>query len=216
MTRNHINILIACEESQRECIAFRERGFNAFSCDIIKCSGHHPEWHIMGDVTPYLDGLSQFTTMDGKRHCLARWHMILAHPPCTYLCKLSAVHMVIHGQLQANRYEKMLHAREFFFRCLNANAQFVAVENPRPMARANLPPVSARASPHNFGNRYSKETYYWLRNLPPLFWGVQLSHKPKSFVNASRGKYRSRTFIELAQAIAQQWGDFIYSEINKK
>lgn len=210
-----INILIACEESQRECIAFRERGFNAYSCDIQKCSGQHPEWHIIADVTPYLDGVSKFKTQDGKRHTLRKWHCIIAHPPCTYLCKVSSVHLVRNGVIDNDRLMKMEDARGFFLKCIDANAMFVAVENPRPMARARLPPPSAQVSPHNYGNKYSKATYYWLRNLPPLLYGAQRATKPKSFVQCSRGKYRSRTFTEIAAAIAQQWGNFILAELNK-
>lgn len=215
ITPRRINILIACEESQRECIAFRERGFNAFSCDVQQCSGKHPEWHIMNDVTPYLDGMTKFKTQDGKRHRLRQWHCIIAHPPCTYLCKVGAVHMVKNGTVCLARFEKMNQARDFFYKCLNAAALYVAVENPRPMRRAQLPQPSAQVSPHNFGNKYSKATYYWLRNLPPLFYGAERPTKPKSFCNASRGKYRSRTFPEIAQAIAQQWGDYILNDLQK-
>lgn len=214
--RRFINVLIACEESQRECIAFRERGFNAYSCDLQKCAGKHPEWHIKGDVSPFLDGLTVFKTMDGKKHCLRKWHLIIAHPPCTYLCKIGAVWMVVKGELQKQRFGLMMQAREFFFKCYNAKAMAVAVENPRPMARAMLPKPNARVSPHQFGSKYSKETYYWLQNLPPLIWGAQFAGKPKCFVTNSRGKYRSRTFPEIAQAIACQWGEYIYKEVNKK
>lgn len=216
MTPKRINILIACEESQRECIAFRERGFNAFSCDIQKCSGKHPEWHIMGDVSRYLAGVAQFSTQDGKRHHLAKWHCIIAHPPCTYLCKMGSIWIVHNGVIDPVRYNLMLQARQFFMRCLSASADYVAVENPRPMKRAELPKPNAQVSPHNFGNKYSKATYYWLRNLPPLMFGVQLAGKPKCFVHCSRGKYRSRTFPEIAKAIAEQWGDYILNDLNKK
>lgn len=213
--REHINILIACEESQRECIAFRNKGFRAFSCDVQQCKGGHPEWHIVGDVTPYLDGLSKFRTADGKRHSLKKWHCVIAHPPCTYLCKLSSVWMKVNGVIDEERYRKMLDARNFFYKCLNAVADYIAVENPRPMARAQLPRQDAQVSPHLFGNKYSKATYYWLRNLPPLLFGVQLSVKPMSFLNRSRGKYRSRTFKEIAEAMSTQWGDFIEEDIKK-
>lgn len=214
MKPKSVNILIACEESQRECLAFRERGFNAYSCDIQKCSGKHPEYHIQGDVTKFLSGVSCFRTQDGKRHKLKKWHVIIAHPPCTYLCKVSSVQMIRHGVINRERYENMLLAREFFMMCLDAKAQFVAVENPRPMARANLPKPQCQTSPHWYGNRYSKATYYWLRNLPPLMPGCFNPH-PKSFCNSSRGKYRSRTFPEIAAAIAKQWGDYILDELNK-
>lgn len=216
MQTRFINILIACEESQRECIAFRERGFNAFSCDIQKCSGKHPEWHIFGDVTPLLEGCCSFKTQDGKIHNLKKWHCIIAHPPCTYLSRVSLPCLIINGQVDAQRFEEMKKARSFFFQCLNAHAQFVAVENPIPMKRAELPKPNARVSPHNFGNKYSKTTYYWLRNLPPLLYGMEFSGKTKSYHDYSWGKYRSRTFTEIAQAIATQWGDFIIQELNKK
>jgi hypothetical protein len=81
-----MRVLVACEESQRVCIAFRERGHNAFSCDIQEPSGGHPEWHIMRDVLGLLNGCCGFFTMDGKYHMIPdKWDLIIAHPPCTYL-----------------------------------------------------------------------------------------------------------------------------------
>lgn len=80
-----MNILIACEESQTTCSAMRAKGYNAFSADIQECSGGHPEWHIMGDCLPLLDGHCVFKTQDGKTHYIPeRWDLIVAHPPCTY------------------------------------------------------------------------------------------------------------------------------------
>ena len=78
------NILIACEESQTVCKAFREKGFNAYSCDIQNCSGGHPEWHILGDASNVINS-NQFDTMDGCIHIISKWDLIIAHPPCTYL-----------------------------------------------------------------------------------------------------------------------------------
>lgn len=81
-----MKVLVACEESQRVCTAFREKGHEAYSCDIIECSGGHPEWHIMQDVIPLLNGNCEFKTCDGKTHKIeSKWDMIIAHPPCTYL-----------------------------------------------------------------------------------------------------------------------------------
>lgn len=89
-----LNILIACEESQAECSAFRELGHNAFSCDIQPCKKKgNPDWHILGDVTPLLGGLTKFTTQSGCTVEVSRWDLIIAHPPCTYLCKMGSVHM---------------------------------------------------------------------------------------------------------------------------
>lgn len=81
-----MKVLVACEESQRVCIAFREKGYEAYSCDIQECSGGHPEWHILGDVLPILNGSTKFITQDGTLHEISgKWDMIIAHPPCTYL-----------------------------------------------------------------------------------------------------------------------------------
>lgn len=210
--KKQLNVLIACEESQAECIAWRELGHRAFSCDIQPCrKNSHPEWHIWGDVRPFLNGRSHFQTMDGKLHTLAKWDLVIAHPPCTYLCKVSSVHMVKNGVLQPERYQKMLEARAFFFECLSAQADYVAVENPLPMARARLPRPSCYACPSWFGVKYTKKTLYWLRNLPPLV--AEIDHpRPKEYVHSSRGKYRSRTFPEMARGIARQWSTYILAE----
>lgn len=206
-------VLIACEESQAECEAFRMLGHVAYSCDLKPCRhGHHPEWHIYADVTPLLNGNYDFVTQDGKHHAVPKWDLIIAHPPCTYLCKVSSVHMVINGELQIERYQLMLKARQFFYQCLEANATYVAVENPLPMARALLPRPSCYIQPSWFGVKYTKKTLYWLKNLPPLLPTVEYPN-PKEFVRASRGHYRSRTFPQVAEAIARQWSDYILDEL---
>lgn len=93
-----MKVLVACEESQRVCTAFRERGHEAYSCDIIECSGGHPEWHIMQDVLPLLNGFCGFDTMDGGHHYIGRrWDLIIAHPPCTYLSNAGAARLFSHG-----------------------------------------------------------------------------------------------------------------------
>ena len=87
-----MKVLVACEESQRVCTAFREKGHEAYSCDLQPCSGGHPEWHIMQDAIPLLDGRCRFKTMDGIEHSIdGKWDLIIAHPPCTYLCSLGIV-----------------------------------------------------------------------------------------------------------------------------
>lgn len=210
-----INVLIACEESQVECKAFRDAGFNAFSCDV-----QHPHkranisWHIIGDVTPLLQGQTTFRTMDNKTHRLEKWHLIIAHPPCTYLCKVGSVWMQKDGQVDQQRLAKMMQARKFFMICYDAIADYVAVENPLPMARANLPKPSCFVQPFWFGHPYSKKTLYWLRNLPPLMPEKEIAHF-KEYVRSSRGKYRSRSFLGIAHAMVKQWGNFILDELNK-
>lgn len=214
MNPKMIKVLIACEESQAECKAFRERGFKAYSCDIQPCiKTGHPEWHIQADVVPLLQGQCSFRTMDGKKHQVKEWDLIIAHPPCTYLCKISSVHMVKNGSVQLDRFHKMVMARKFFMQCLNASARFVAVENPLPMARAHLPEPSFFACPSWYGCKYSKKTLYWVKNLPPLMAEIDFP-TPRSLVRHSRGKYRSRTFSGLADAIADQWGLYILNELS--
>ncbi len=212
-----LNVLIACEESQAECQAFRRLGHNAFSCDIQPCKrGGHPEWHIHGDCTPYLQGRTWFDTQDGLHHEVTGWHLIICHPPCTYICKVSSVQLTrwIDGQawLNENRLKKMYEGVAFFRLCLNAMAPYVAVENPLPMRRAGLPKPSFFACPSWFGVKYTKKTLYWVRNLPPLVADIDYPN-PKEFVHSSRGKYRSRTFPEMADAIARQWSAYIIDEI---
>lgn len=216
MLRKHINVLIACEESQVEMQAFRDAGFNAFSCDIQKpCRGADLRYQIQGDVRPYLNGKSVFRSMDGKLHRLNKWHLIIAHPPCTYLCKVSSVWMVIDGKIDEERYRKMEEAREFFMECLSAKADFVAVENPLPMARTRLPPPDCYVQPSWFGHAYTKKTLYWLRNLPPLMPECDVA-SVKVYMRHSRGKYRSRTFEGIAKAMAGQWGEFVYNSLSEK
>lgn len=211
-----LRVLIACEESQAECIAFRNLGHEAYSCDIQRCrpSGH-PEWHIHSDVLPLLDGLQDFLTQDNTPHHVDTWDLIIAHPPCTYLCKVSSVQLKHNGEIDPVRLCKLKMARDFFFRCLHAKAHYVAVENPLPMALAQLPAPSCFIQPSWFGVKYTKKTLFWLRNLPPIV--PTLEHpNPKQFVRASRGKYRSRTFPEVAKALASQWSEFIITDLYKR
>lgn len=210
-----LSVLIACEESQAECMAFRELGHIAYSCDVQPCRpGGKPEWHICGDVTPFLHGTKEFRTQDGQFHQIDHWDLIIAHPPCTYISKVGCPHMVQHGVLNHQRYNSMIKARAFFLKCLNTcAAHYVAVKNPIPMKRAKLPKPSCYACPSWFGVKYTKKTLYWLRNLPPIM--AELDYPDaKCFCTASRGKYRSRTFPQLANAIARQWSTYILNELN--
>lgn len=224
MMSSDINILIACEESQAETMAFREAGFNTFSCDIQPCKkGTPPQFHICGDVTPFLAGKTSFVTEDGNMQAVSSWHFILAHPPCTYLCKVGSRWLYkdadmclkvddVEKWVNRERWKEMRKARKFFLACLNANAPFVAVENPIPMKMAQLPPPSCYASPHWFGSKYTKKTLYWTKNLPPLM-ATFVNGKAKSLTDSTRGKYRSRTDRLLAEAIVNQWGYYILDKL---
>lgn len=202
-------VLIACECSQIETAAFRALGFDAYSCDIKRERGQHPEWHIQEDVTPFLRGRRYFTTNDGATHHVPHWDLIIAHPPCTYICNLSGVQLKRGGQIDPIRYAYGIVAVDFFRKCLNAQARFVAVENPTPLSIWGLPKPSQVVQPYQFGVPYSKRTCLWLRNLPPL---IYTCHAPEhqQYVRRSRlSSTRARAFPEIAEAMAQQWGSLL-------
>ncbi len=213
-----MNILIACEESQRVCTAFREKGHNAFSCDIQNCSGGHPEWHIMCDVTEIINGFIQFVTLDGKLHsevAHSTWDMIIAHPPCTYLSNAGARHLYKNGQFNEERYKMGLKGKEFFMEFYNANCEHICIENPVPSKVYGLPPYTQIIEPYMFGHPYSKKTCLWLKNLPQLQptkiidKDKVISTKDSIWFNhggKDRAKQRSKTFIGIAKAMAAQWG----------
>lgn len=213
-------VLIACEESQRVCMAFRECGHNAFSCDIQVPSGGHPEWHIFGDALKAIQG-GQIVTMDGVTHDIPKWDLLIAHPPCTYLSKAGACRLYpCKGELNQERYEKGLEAKAFFLRFFNANCARIAVENPVPLKVFGLPEYSQKVQPYEFGHSYSKSTCLWLKGLP-LLQPTKVLPNFKPFLPSSTSrnagtdynkgtvhskKERSKTFEGIAQAMADQWG----------
>ena len=207
-------VLVACEESQRTCISFRDLGHIAYSADIQPCGGKHPEWHIMGDCTQLLDGQTTFTTQDGVCRSVPGWTLIIAHPPCTYLSAISPSSIHITGMTMEEHDRLTQLGAQFFMRCYNADAPYIAIENPRPLRRANLPQPSCYVQPSWYGEKYTKKTLFWLKNLPPLLPEIEFPD-PKSFVNCSRGKYRSRTFWGIARAMATQWSEYIINDIKQ-
>lgn len=120
-----MKVLVACEESQRVCTAFREIGHEAYSCDIQECSGGHPEWHIHGDVLPLINGNCEFVTMDGTAHKIdGKWDLLIAHPPCTYLSNAGACRLYPKkGQIDRQRFQRGLNAKEFFMHFYNADCK---------------------------------------------------------------------------------------------
>jgi site-specific DNA-cytosine methylase len=199
-------ILIACEESQTVCKAFRARGFEAYSCDVQDCSGGHPEWHIKDDVL---------------KHINAGWDLLIAHPPCTYLSKAGARWLYAGGELNQQRLSLGMAAKDFFNAMLNAQAKFIAVENPTPMKVYDLPEHTQAIQPWQFGHAYSKRTLLWLKNLPALIpTNIVKEHKPYLPSNtggkkrghsysigvSKNAKQSSKTFEGIAKAMAEQWG----------
>ena len=220
-----MKILVACEESQRVCEAFRKKGHEAFSCDLQECSGGHPEWHIKGDVLPLLNGDCTFQTLDTHTHTqVGQWDMIIAHPECTYISAAGACRMYpTKGHIDNIRLEKALKAKDFFMKILNADCKCICIENPRPLKVVNLPKESQRIQPYQFGEPWSKLTYLWLKGLPGLLpTEIIANYKPyvscgtsrhkgnRNKAGASRAggaaKVRSKTFLGIAAAMAEQWG----------
>ena len=219
-----MKVLVACEESQAVCKAFREKGHEAYSCDIQPCSGGHPEWHIMQDVIPLLGGRCNFETMDGIEHSMdGKWDLIIAHPPCTYLSNAGARWLYAGGELNAERYRKGIEGKKFFMAMLNADCHRIAVENPIPSSIYDLPQYTQIIQPYQFGEPWSKKTCLWLKGLEPLqptnivedyrtycsSGSYSKTHEPK-YKGASRkggsAKSRSKTFYGIAKAMAEQWG----------
>lgn len=188
-----MKVLIACEESQTVCKAFRERGHNAFSCDIQECSGGHPEWHIKGDVLSILSPTQKkvftldrmelwkgilFNTMDGKTHIInGKWDLIIAHPPCTYLTGAGACNIPKYPE----RIDLGFEAKDFFMQIMNADCDKIAIENPPPMKRFGLPKYDQLVRPYMFGESNNKPICLWLKNLPPLV-ATDIVEKDKNIV----------------------------------
>jgi hypothetical protein len=209
------------------CVAFREKGHNAYSCDIQQCSGGYPQWHIQGDVLKIINGFVSFQTQDGCIHddvVDCKWDLLIAHPPCTYMSNAGACRMYPQkGVLDMERYEKAMKAKEFFMEFYNADCERIAIENPIPMRVIGLPPKTQAVQPYEHGDPFTKKTYLWLKGLPDLeptnivepigpyvcgnaeIWKKQAANgivygKEKS------AKHRSKTFDGIARAMAEQWG----------
>ena len=163
-------VLVACEESQRVCKAFRDKGHEAYSCDIQECSGGYPQWHIKQDVLPLLNGNCKFNTCDGKEHeLLQKWDLIIAHPPCTYMSNAGARWMYPKkGVLSKERYQQAMDAKAFFMQFMKADCDKVCVENPRPLKIVKLPQETQVVQPYEYGHPYSKATLLWLKGLSKL------------------------------------------------
>jgi len=191
-----MKILIACEESQEVCKAFRAKGHEAFSCDILPCSGGHPEWHIQGDVLEQLDGGCD---------------MMIAHPPCTYLSNAGASWLYPKGEINCERYESGMEGRDFFMSLLNSNIPKICVENPTPSKVFDLPIHTQVIQPYEHGHPFQKRTLFWLRGLPLLEPTNILdvgepTTTAKWFNGKDRKRSRSKTFPGIAKAMAEQWG----------
>lgn len=211
-----MKVLVACEESQEVCKAFRARGHEAYSCDIQEPSGGHPEWHILGDAIKALDG-GTIKTMDGAEHDVGKWDLLIAHPPCTYLSNAGARHLWKGHQLNADRVKLGIQAKDFFMTFYMANIPKVCVENPVASSIFCLPKYTQIIQPFMFGHPQKKRTCLWLRGLPPLKPTKIVPQDERESTNVpgnwynkggkDRQKNRSKTFQGIAVAMAEQWGN---------
>lgn len=178
-----MKVLIACEESQAVCKAFRELGHEAYSCDIQECSGGHPEWHIQGDVLEVLNPKPQttigfvekdvgisFVTMDGKRHLISgKWDLIIAHPPCTYLTLAGNKWFKPEfADRFPDRQKQRKKAVDFFMAIANADCDKIAIENPVGVMSSQWRKPDQYIEPYMFGDPEKKKTGLWLKGLPLL------------------------------------------------
>jgi hypothetical protein len=211
---NTIRVLVACEESQVITRAFRKLGFEAYSCDLQWSSGGHPEWHIRDDVLNIIND---------------NWHLMIAHPPCTYLAKSSAGWLYnSDGSRNVWRWDKLKEGAEFFKKLLNANIPYIAVENPIPLKYA-VEIIGRKydqiIQPYQFGHPEQKATCLWLKNLPLLQETNDVRGKMKNMTKRQiqrlhylppgkdRAKIRSKTYSGIAEAMAIQWGKYVLQNI---
>ena len=223
-----MRILVACEESQAITKEFRKLGHDAYSCDLLPCSGGHPEWHYQSDVIDILNN---------------GWDLMVAHPPCTFLAG-SSVQWLSHPEDKhllfderrphpkyPNRRQNMLESLDFVKSLYNAPIEYVAIENPVGLLSSRWKKPSQIIQPYMFGDEATKTTCLWLKNLPPLV-PTQVVGKGERTVYSSgkshqkwyadalknaktkeeRQTLRSKTFPGIAEAIATQWSNFLTNQ----
>ena len=205
-----MKVLVACEESQEVCKAFRALGHEAYSCDIQECSGGHPEWHILGDVIPLL---------------AEKWDMILAFPPCTDLAASGA-----RWFAQKRADGRQQRSIDFFSQFTKVDCPRVAIENPIGIMSKIYRKPDQIIQPYQFGHGVSKKTCLWLKGLPKLtptkiveyerihskgrtggysgnsWYVTDENGKIIAWNDPRTAKIRSKTYSGIAKAMAEQWG----------
>ena len=195
-----LKVLIGCEESQAICKAFRNAGHEAYSNDIDACSGENPEWHLQMDVMKAIDFME--------------WDLIILHPPCTYMA-VSGNRWYGTGMVgNSKRMEAVKWTEELWNKAIN-KCKFVALENPVGVLNKFIPtlPKPQYIQPWQFGHGETKRTGFWLHNLPNLTPTDIVEGREqliwKMGPSAERGRLRSKTYEGIAQAIVNQWGNFV-------
>ena len=226
-----MKILVACEESQAVTNELRKLGHEAYSCDVVMCSGGHPEWHIMQNVLPLLNGNCRFQTADERCHEInGKWDMIIAFPPCTYLTITGNRWFDVkrYGEKAIKRLKDREKAKQFFMAIANANCDKIAIENPIGVMSTHFRKPDQIVHPYYFAefeddeNCERKSTCLWLKNLNPLKYERRFQPRVIQYKNGKgtdspwhmntmglpheeRAKIRSKTYPGVAKAMAQQW-----------
>ena len=224
MTQEKMRVLVACEESQAVTKELRRLGHEAYSCDIIECSGGHPEWHIKQDVLPLLNGRCFFVTQDGAPHSIPwKWDMIIAHPPCTRLCN-SGQRWLYWGdeEYRARKKREQEEAIVFFMKFAEADCDRIAIENPSGIMSTIYRKPDCTYNPYDFeGETECKKTCLWLKGLEPLkqtreiplpkeertqgIWRAHFGGRKLAWNDPETAKLRSVTPQGVARAMAEQW-----------
>jgi hypothetical protein len=205
-----MKILIACEESQAVTKAFREKGHEAYSCDLLPCSGGHPEWHLQQDVTELL---------------MQKWDMIIAFPTCTFLTVTGNrwFNVEKYGEKAIQRIESRKEAIKFFMLFANANCEKIVIENPVGIMSSEWKKPDQIINPFQFGDPFEKKTCLWIKGLPNLEFTNIVKPADRTFFASGksmpawyaaawklpkeqRSTLRSKTFPGIAKAMADQWG----------
>lgn len=229
-----MKILVACEESQAVTKELRRLGHEAYSCDIIECSGGHPEWHIRWDALALINGNCRFMTCDGALHQIeGKWDMIIAHPPCTYLTITGNrwFNVERYGEEAIRRHQLREEAIAFFKTIAEANCPQIAIENPVGVISSRYRKPEQIIQPWQFAisedDLTEKTTCLWLKGLPNLDpvnkkkpeipyheWETtdgrkkrqtMWYYKTRCLPHAERALAASKTFPGIARAMAEQW-----------
>ena len=223
-----MKVLVACEESQTVCKAFREKGHEAYSCDIQKCSGGVPKWHILMDAKAVFNG-GVMKLQTGEKISIDKWDLIIAHPPCTYLSNVAtrshSIKCTPVTWINARTHNR-IEAMDFFMKCVDANCDRIAIENPIGIMNTAYRKPDQIIHPYYFAeskddeeNYWTKSTCLWLKGLPLLKYneianepyehklGKYDNGKNRTWEEAQHGSVdRSKTFPGIAKAMAEQWG----------
>lgn len=228
-----MKILVACEESQAVCIELRKLGHEAYSCDLMECSGGHPEWHICMDVLKLLNGNACFCTQDSVEHIIdGRWDAIIAFPPCTHLAVSGARHFE-----QKRKDGRQQQGVDFFMEFTRADCDRVAIENPIGIMSKIYRKPDQIIQPWMFGDQAQKSTCLWLKGLyklvatdivgkgdfyispggkkMPSWYGdpVDENGKKMAYNSEEIKKMRSKTFPGIAREMAAQWFGPVNDEV---